>query len=275
MTFDEYIKNPAGKGASVITNRQMYQNMYQKQFDELLVKENGLIMYHLYVGTDDYYIHLKIPSEITKNFYYDTIIRFYIGSGKANVKMEKTLKNYDVQFYSNDANFVFTYCYAFNSRKMFPKDLNNKMSELALKQKAKIKNPRNELGYVKSLYFAYLEMKRGDLFTKSRWETLSTKYNKNVWNQTVDHADDKIRKANELINADRKAKKKIDDKEKINVDRFKRASTPVTSKFKSPNQKNFGHFKREAPNKFNNYVKKKAKGFGIFKGGKFSIKDIL
>ena len=43
MTFDEYIKNPAGKGASIITNRQMYHAMYQKQFDELLVKENGLI----------------------------------------------------------------------------------------------------------------------------------------------------------------------------------------------------------------------------------------
>ena len=106
-----------------------------------------------------------------------------------------------------------------------------------------------------------------DLFTKSRWETVSTKYNKNVWNQTVDHADDKIRKANELINADRKSKKKIDDKEKILNDKFKkRATTPVTTKFKSPNKKNFGHFKREAPSKFNNFVEKVAKGFGHFKG---------
>ena len=242
MTFDEYIKNPAGKGASVITNRQMYQNMYQKQFDELLVRENGLIMYNLYVGNDDYFIHLKIPSEISPKFYYDTVIRFY--PSKSTTKMEKTLKNYEVQFYSNDANFVFTYCYAFNSRKMFIKDLSSKMSELALKQKAKIKNPRNELGYVKSIFFAYLEIKRGDLFTKTRWETLAKKYSKNVWSQTVEHADDKIRKANELINADRKTKKRLENKEKNQNDKFMKSSVPITSKFKSPNQKNFGHFKK-------------------------------
>jgi hypothetical protein len=263
MTFDEYIKNPAGKGASVITNRQMYQNMYQKQFDELLVRENGLIMYHLYIGSDDYYIHFKIPSEISPNFYYDTIIRFY--TTKSSIKMERTLRNYDIQVYSNDANFVFTYCYAFNSRRMFIKDLSGKMSELALKQKAKIKNPRNELGYVKSIYFAYIEMKRGDLFTKSRWETVSTKYNKNVWNQSVDHADDKIKKANELINADRKTRKRLDNKEKNKNKEFEKASPPITSKFKSPNQKNFGHFRKEAPNKFNKFVEKTKKGFGHFK----------
>lgn len=263
MTFDEYIKNPAGKGASIITNRQIYQNMYQKQFDELLVRENGLIMYHLYKGSDDYYVHFKIPSEITPNFYYDTVIRFY--TSKSTIKMEKTLRNYDFQVYSNDANFVFTYCYAFNSRRMFIKDLVSKMSELALKQKAKIKNPRNDLGYVKSIYFAYIEMKRGDLFTKSRWETTSTKYNKNVWNQTVEHADDKIKKANELINADRKTRKRLDNKEKNKNEQFRKASPPITSKFKSPNQKNFGHFKREAPTKFNKFVERAAKGFGHFK----------
>ena len=67
-----------------------------------------------------------------------------------------------------------------------------------------------------------------------------------------EHADDKIRKANELINADRKTRKRLDNKEKNQSDKFKKLSVPITSKFKSPNQKEFGHFKKPKIEKISN-----------------------
>ena len=74
MTYDEYIKNPMGVGASGISNRGLYYRLYNEKWDALLVRENNDIQYNLYKDNNDYYIHLKIPSEGLSNFYYDTII---------------------------------------------------------------------------------------------------------------------------------------------------------------------------------------------------------
>ena len=76
MSFDKYIDNPSG-GASVVTNRKMYKDMYKAKFDAVLVREQGTIKYYVYHDTDNtdsYYIHMKIPSEVIDNFYYDVVI---------------------------------------------------------------------------------------------------------------------------------------------------------------------------------------------------------
>jgi hypothetical protein len=253
MTFDQWISNPQGKGSAVMSNRVMYHKMYSTQWDNLRLRENGLIMYHLYKDDKDFYIHFKIPSEINTNFYYDTVIRFYPPNSDRSVSLEKTLKNYEFQCYSNDPSFVYTFAYAYKSHKLLINDLYDKMSPLALKQPAKVKNPRNEIGYVKSVYFAYLEIKHLDLFTKVRWETTASKYSKNVWKTTVEHADDKIRKAQELSSANAKTKKKAEDKEKRDNKEFEKKST--SNKFKSPNISNFGHFKSDPIGQFKKSIK--------------------
>jgi hypothetical protein len=265
-TFDQYISNPGGKGASAIHNRLMYQETYSKQWDELKLRENGLVLYRLYKSDKDYYIHFKIPSGIDTGFYYDVVIRFFPGEDAGHVMMEKTLKNYNVQFYSNDPNFVFTFCYAYKSNGLFIKDLEPRMSKLALKQPAKIKNPRNEVGYVKTIYYAYLEMKRNDLFQKGRWENRASKYNKSVWNTTVAHADDKIKDAQELQDAKRKEDKKLKAKERnANAEFERKSSNNIKNNFKSPNIKDFGHFKAPTPEKLGVIIKTIPKGFGHFK----------
>lgn len=249
MTFDEWISNPQGKGSAVMSNKVMYQNMYTNQWDAIRLRENGLIVYHLYKDKEDYYAHFKIPSGINENFYYDAVIRFYPPSGDKSCTMEKTLRNYLFQCYSNDPSFVYTFAYAYKSHKLLVKDLYDKMSPLALKEPAKIKNPKNEVGYVKSIYFTYIEMKHLELFNKVRWES-ATKYNKSVWNNTIEHADDKIRKSREVTSANAKTKKKAEDIEKRKNNEFKKSSTPINSKFKSPNIHNFGHFKSAGIAKF-------------------------
>lgn len=264
LTFDAYINNPGGKGSSFIPNKELIRQTFVQQWDDLRLRENGLIMYHMYTDTKDFYIHFKIPSGLIDKFYYDVVIRFY---PKDNTQaMEKSLTNYAVQFYSNDPNFVFTFCYAYKSNGLFIKDLEPRMSKLALKQPAKIKNPRNEVGYVKTIYYAYLEMKRNDLFQKGRWENRASKYSKSVWTTTVAHADDKIKDVQELQDAKRKEDKKLKAKEKnANAEFERKSSNNIKNNFKSPNIKDFGHFKAPTPSKLGVITKTIPKGFGRFK----------
>ena len=252
MTFEEYIKNPQGSYA--MSNRQMYNIMYTEKWNNLKVRENGLVMRTLYIDGDNYYIHFKIPSEVVPKFYYDTIIRFYLE--KKTGAVPASLSAYDVQFYSNDPSFVYTFAHAFNKRGMFIKDLTPKMSQLALKQRAMERNPKDELGYVKSIYFAFLEIKQQALFNKNRWEGAKT-YNKRVWNDTVAHADDKIKDRQEKGAA---LEKKNKAKEKANDTRNTDKAPKETKKpFASPNKTNFGHFKRPDVNKAISDMKKNLK----------------
>lgn len=239
MTFDEYIKNPMG--SSVMTNRAMYHDMYSQKWDTIKVRENGLIIRTLYQKGDDFYIHFKIPSEVVPKFYYDTVVRFYIPKNKKTGTTTSTLSGYDVQFYSNDPSFVYTFAHAFKKNDMFIKDLEYKMSDQALKEKAREKNPKDELGYVKSLYFAYLETKSSGLFSKSKWEIAAKQYSKKVWDSTVTHADDKIAARQEQGAAISKREKRENNKER-NSTSSAQSQRKTTSQ--SPNQSNFGHFKK-------------------------------
>ena len=37
MTFDQYIQNPMGVANSVMSNREMYRNMYMMKLDSIMV----------------------------------------------------------------------------------------------------------------------------------------------------------------------------------------------------------------------------------------------
>lgn len=258
MTLEEYIKNPMG--SSVMTNRKVYYDMYSEKWNAIRLRENGLILFTLYKDKEEYFIHFKIPSEVVPKFYYDTILRFYLPKDKIAEAKSKTLSNYDVQFYSNDPNFVYTFAHAFNKNSLFIKDLEKKMIEKCLKEKASEKNPKDEVGYVKSIYFAYLEIKDKGLLLKSRWEAITRSYNPKVWVTTVSHAydvvEDRKRKGEEIAEKERREKKKT-------------KSTPSPEKtqknsFSSPNQRNFGQFKKTDYNSIPKSGTMVKKGIGHF-----------
>lgn len=190
MTFKDYINNPMGEKNSVFTQREALRSVYVEKFNKVMVREMGDIKVQLYTNDDKYIAYLKIPSEVIEKFYYDVVIEF----NPPNImrKMEKTLDNYDVKFFSNDPAFVFTFAYAFNKHKLFISDLEPRMSKTALEDKAKVKNPTASVGYVKSLYFAFLYMKAKGLFLKSMYETYGKPYNLKSLLQQIMPAEDKI-----------------------------------------------------------------------------------
>ena len=210
MTFDDYIQNPMGKDNAVISNRNMYRDLYKSKLDKILVRENGKIEHHCYSIGLKYMCYLKIPSEVVPNFYYDVLIEFspskkLVGSG--------SLKDYNVRFFSNDPSFVYTFAHAFIKNGLFINNYQDKMSEKAIKEVAKEKNPKNQVGYVKSLYFAYLFMQSRGLFSKLRYVD---PYSEVIVKKGIDPADKKIRDRKEAAEAMEKKNrvvKKTQDRE--------------------------------------------------------------
>ena len=167
MTYDQYIQNPMGVANAVFSNRDMYRELYMNKLDKILVREMGHIDYTLYKSKNKYYVYIKVPSEVIEKFYYDVVIEFSEPDDKSLI--DSTLKNYNVSFYSNDPSFVYTFAHAFIKNKLFIEELKDVMSKEAIKKVAVEKNPSNQVGYVKSLYFAYLILKRENIFNKKKF----------------------------------------------------------------------------------------------------------
>lgn len=197
MTFQQYIDNPLGKKNAVFSQRDMYKNLYTDKFNKVLLREAGKIDYTLYVDKkkDRYVIHIKVPSETVKDFYYDAVILFY--SNDPVAKSSPNLQGYFVKFFSNDPAFVFTYLRVFLKNDLFFEDLKPKSSKLALKNDPNEKNPYQIPGYSKILYFAFLYMKLKNLFTKAVFESQGHQYSARELLKHIEHTDTKILKRQE------------------------------------------------------------------------------
>jgi hypothetical protein len=137
--------------------RETMHKEYIRKYDAILVREHGRIDYKFFKDKQNrLYGYFKIPSETIEKFYYDVVVQF---TGNEDTKEVGTnLFEYNVRFFSNDPAFTYTYAYVFNRNDLLIKSLRDKMSKTALKKAAVEKNPSNQVGYVKTLYFVYLTM---------------------------------------------------------------------------------------------------------------------
>lgn len=214
MTLKEYIENPMGKGDSVVPAvvREAQRNEYVAKFNNVLLRENGNIDYRCYYDdkANTYWLHVKVPSEHVEKFYYDVLFKF---SANAEKGTENNLFNWDVQFYSNDPAFVYTYVYAFNQRDLFIKELSSKMSKSALNTPSKEKNPSGLVGYCKIIYFAYIIMEEQNLNKINMFKTHLLPFSPRNIVKSIDHADDKIEARQSQTEIKIKKKKTISEDE--------------------------------------------------------------
>lgn len=233
MTFNQYIENPLGKHNAVFSQRDMFKELYRGKLDNILLREAGKINYQLFYDNNDrYYIHIKIPSEVVNKFYYDVVIMFY--SDKAEYFNSNTLRDYNIKVFSNDPSFCFTYLYVFNKNDMFFEDLKEKAPKASLKDAPIERNPQEIVGYVKSLFFAYLYMRDHNLFNKFYYKNNGIKYNKKDLLMNVEHATSKIEKRQQEGEKIRKAEKKIKEQMKNKSNSFTKSkiSSPLVKSTK-------------------------------------------
>lgn len=165
LTFDEYIKNPAGKGSSINSSRDTTAQFYETKYNALVARD-GLIKYEVYRNANEtFYIHFHIHSNSTKGFDYDTVVEL---RPDKNSKVDKgNLHHYLVRFYSNDPDFNFTHAHAYLSHGLIIPEFEKKISLQVKTMRASTRNPDNAVSYVQSIYFAYLTMNKDNLFEKT------------------------------------------------------------------------------------------------------------
>ena len=214
MTFKQYIDNPMGRGSSIFSGREVYRREYTDKFDKLLLREAGNIYYRLYYDdrNDHYFCYLKMPSETVENFYYDVVIKFLPMDKKVN-KGEQTLNNYRVQFYSDDPAFFYTYLHVFMEKDLFVDELKSKVPKAVSKDDQHIRNPAGVVGYVKTLYFAYLFMNMRNLFQKYIYKAYGEEYNRSKFIKEFEDMDKKLTTRQDLERELQK-KKRLEEKRK-------------------------------------------------------------
>lgn len=191
MTFKEYITNPSGMGTAVMSYRKMYEDLYHGKWNLIMTRENGKIDYTIYKTGNAYYFHIKVPSETVDKFYYDVVVKIKYDNSTTN------LENEPVQFFSNDPSFNYTFAHAFAKHNLHIKELEPKMSKAALNNVAKEKNPQDTIGYVKTLYFAYIAMKEKGLFNKLKVSMEAKQFIPKIFLATIEHTDKKIQERQE------------------------------------------------------------------------------
>lgn len=227
MTLDQYILNPMGKNNAVLnaSTREILRKTYVSKFDNILLREKGKIDYRLYYDkkNNTYWAHIKVPSEVVKDFYYDVVFKFTANESISDGGND--LFKYNVRFYSNDPAFVFTYAHVFRINDLFIKELYSKMSKEALKKPPVEKNPTKDIGYVKAIYFAYLVMENKGLNKKLKFvgeaKTLDSVGGLGYLLSQIEDADTKVQARQEEGAKVSKAKKiTIDDKTYRNMKKY-------------------------------------------------------
>lgn len=209
MSMNQYILNPAMKSNAVLnaTARELIKKNYQQKFDNLMLRENGKVDYYLFTETEKniYWVYMKVPSEVVPKFYYDVVFKF---TPSANTGYFDDIFKYNMKVYSNDPNFVFTFAYVFNQNGLFLSELTSKMSKEALTKAPEIKNPTEQIGYEKDIYFAYLIMKNRGIHKIGRFKAESKPLDVKFLLTNVMHADEKIELRQEEGKKYSKSKKK-------------------------------------------------------------------
>lgn len=237
VTLEEYIKNPMGKGHSLMTNRSMYDAMYTQKFNALIAREAGTFKVAFFRNKDkQFWIHFYIPSDTPKLF-YDVVFEFT--APDLTIEGQTTLNNYHVKFYSNDPAFTFTHAHAFNVNDLLIQELKSKQSSKALKEKSEFRNPKDEIGYVKTIYLAYLYYKLKNFNQKSTWNEVSI-VSKSRIISSIKHATAKLEEATEL-KKEHSAAKRMGKRTESRA--IKQPITKTKSVSKTPTTKRSGRVK--------------------------------
>ena len=184
QTIEEYIENPMGKGSTAIANKNLIKNDLNERYKKLLEKHSDFKHKRMKVG-NDYYVHIKIPSESKRENTYDIVIRLSSMNDSAFDK-DNTLKRYYMSVFSNCPSFVFTYAYVYNKYEMLIPELRYKFADIVFESNPSVKNPGEIINYEKSIYFACKYLKEHSMMLfKGSYSHISPEVLKNYFSKEI------------------------------------------------------------------------------------------
>ena len=99
-----------------------------------------------------FYFHILVPSD-TREMTYDVVIHFFEKTNDPN-DTHMSMKDWQVEFFSNCPSFVFTYAYAYNKKNLLIDFLKDKLGSSAINDKPTEKNPELYVMWDKSIFYA-------------------------------------------------------------------------------------------------------------------------
>lgn len=238
MKIQEFMNNPAGKGA-FIPGKDMVISNYNYRLGVLL--KNKKIVMKIYTSNEDVYYHLLIPTESEeKENTYDVIVKFK-ATEQSNL-LDKSYKQYDIEFFSNCPSFTYTYAYVAKLNGILIPEFSDKYDEITLSMPPVSRNPGLTFGYEKSVYFACKFLLSNNQFLlKSYVKTHGKPLTKNVIKsiRKISIIEEEIKKESNKRKKNKKNEKKTNkpkETNKINSTNKKQNVSGVnTIKKKSPN----------------------------------------
>ena len=180
------MENPTGKGTAFLAKRGLIRKGMTESFIYLLQhyrKAFYAIPYKLQNGNMLY--HVKVPSEKYKEnkIQYDVFFELTYESGKR-------LAHQYIQMFSNCPSFIFSYCYAYNTKSLIIDRMKRYLPNQALTQPPSVRNPDLQLGFEKSTWIAASYLIQGgcltDQYLSKFMTTISPEKETEIFNHLVD-----------------------------------------------------------------------------------------
>ena len=150
---------------------------------------------------------------------------------------------------------MFNFAQAFDKNKMLIPTLKKNIPKTAFKLESKVRNPQGIVGYVKSLYFAYLYIKLRGLFSKAVWRDNKSHMSIGELSNKMVPTDRKLELYNEAKSAANLRKKTLATK--ASEMRANYNSSRLNTVSKTPTVSRTGTISRTANTRRSNVIKRK------------------
>lgn len=159
MNFHQWATNPVGKGSAQVANRGVIILDLRKRAEGREVSKG--INLEVYKKGQTYLLYFKLLSEHWKDLWYDVVFTLTPPEG-VDVSHDRTIANYEMKIISNMPSFAYTYAYAANAKGEVVEFLKSKFPKIFWEEKPKVRNPREEMGFEKSILLCvfYLTLKK-------------------------------------------------------------------------------------------------------------------
>ena len=160
--LEDIVHDPSAFGGPDTYSNIVSKNHLVEKYRDYMVKHTDLALEIYREGaskTDigDVYFHFQLQSDSNSDVIYDVVLRFWTNDPK--VRMEDSIRNYQIQVFDNSPGFCFQYAYAYNKHDLIIEELKDHYSEMLLRTPAEKSNPQSAIGYDYTLFFALYHLK--------------------------------------------------------------------------------------------------------------------
>lgn len=152
VTLRSFYKNPSGGSASALALGAARYG-FERRYELVTKKLKKKIPVSIFRENDtSFYFHILVPSD-TRSMTYDVVVHFFEKTDDPN-NTHMSMKDWQVEFFSNCPSFVFTYAYAYNRKNLLIDFLSNKLGSAAVNDKPTETNPGLHIMWDKSIFYA-------------------------------------------------------------------------------------------------------------------------